>query len=66
MEERIRKALELAWCYGQIDGSHHKMWVINQMVRTLCGNEEKYEEWVEAYQTPYGEEYYVWDVGVAP
>jgi hypothetical protein len=33
---RIAKALELA-DYGTVDGDHHKMWVIDQMVRALLG-----------------------------
>lgn len=66
MEERIKEALNLAWQYGQIDGSHHKMWVIDQMVRVLCGDKEEYRKWVEAYETPDGEDYYVWDMGIAP
>lgn len=67
MEERIERALEIAWRYGQIDGSHHKAWVIDQMVRALFDDEKKYAAWVEAYETPlsYGE-YYEWDTGIAP
>ena len=26
------------WKYGQIDGGHHKQWVIDQTVRILLGN----------------------------
>lgn len=37
MNERITKALEFANIYGGIDGGHHKMWVIDQMVRALTG-----------------------------
>lgn len=69
MKERIDKALELAWQYGQIDGSHHRVWVIDQMVRALIGNEEDYKKWVEAYETPLSEnedDYYEWDAGIAP
>lgn len=36
MNERIQKALEIAHD-GAIDGGHHKMWVIDQMVRALTG-----------------------------
>lgn len=43
-DERIKKALDLAWDYAQCDGGHHKMWVIDQMVRALCGSEEEYEK----------------------
>jgi len=34
-EQRIDKAIQIAYDYGQIDGDHHKAWVIDQMVRTL-------------------------------
>lgn len=37
LEARIAKALEFASEYGTIDGAHHKMWVIDQMVRALTG-----------------------------
>ena len=37
MRERIDLALEYAVKYGGIDGSHHKDWVIDQMVRALTG-----------------------------
>lgn len=54
MEERIKKALDIAISYGGIDGAHHKDWVIDQMVRALTGcpmekhtaldcNKEEYE-----------------------
>jgi len=36
-EERIQAALDIASSYGGIDGAHHKMWVIDQMVRVLTG-----------------------------
>ena len=68
LENRIKDALDLAWQYGQIDGSHHRVWVIDQMVRALCGSEKKYEKWVRAYQAPLNndEDYYEWDTGIAP
>jgi hypothetical protein len=36
---KIERALEYAGRYGQTDGDHHKMWVIDQMVRALLGCE---------------------------
>ena len=67
MEERIEKALKIAWRYAQIDGAHHKMWVIDQMVRALCEDEEAYREWVKNYETPLSySEYYEWSTGIAP
>ena len=69
MEERIRKALDIAWQYSQIDGAHHKAWSIDQMVRALCGSEEEYNKWVANYETPESDDpddYYEWDCGIAP
>lgn len=34
---RVAEALGIASGYGSIDGAHHKAWVIDQMVRALCG-----------------------------
>lgn len=61
-EERIAAALNTAHVYGQDDGSHHKAWCIDQMVRALTGPD--YEEWIAAYR--YGDdgpETYSWDEG---
>lgn len=62
-DKRIKAALSLAWKYGQIDGDWHKAWVIDRMVRALCGSEEEYKKWVDEY-TEDGE--YEWDTGIAP
>jgi hypothetical protein len=69
--EYIDKALYIAWQFSQIDGAHHKAWVIDQMVRALCGTEEKYREYVDAYTKPFvndagDEDYYDWDEGIVP
>lgn len=61
MTIKIRAALDIARSFGQLDGSHHKMWVIDQMVRQLLGDE--YDEWVKHYEEG-GE--YTWDSGIAP
>lgn len=37
MDNGTSKALEIAAQFGGIDGGHHKMWVIDQMVRALIG-----------------------------
>lgn len=58
--ERIEAALDIA-LDGQIDGSHHKTWVIDQIVRALTG--DNYEAWVTEYEEN-GE--YEWDRGIAP
>ena len=36
-----------------------------RMVRVLLG-ETEYRNFIDAYQTPDGEDYYTWDMGVAP
>lgn len=69
--DQIDKALSIAWEYSQIDGAWHKAWVIDQMVRALCGTEEKYREYVGEYTKPFvnddgDEDYYEWDEGIAP
>lgn len=63
-QERIDKALEIAWQFSQIGGEHHKAWSIDQMVRALLG--DGYEVWVEAYKHGEDGEYWEWDEGIAP
>lgn len=67
--EKIKKAIEIGFNYGSVDGSHHKMWVIDQMLRILA--EEKYEDLVKDFSNPFGIEeedllFYEWDCGIAP
>lgn len=69
LNERILKALEIAWKFGQIDGEHHKTWTIDQMVRALCGTKGEYEKWIEKYEAPlppYYDDHYEWDTGITP
>ena len=65
-DKEIEKALEIAFQYGQIDGDHHKTWVIDQMVRFLTG--DKYNEFVKEYETDEetGEKEWTWKNGIAP
>jgi hypothetical protein len=65
-QKRIDKALELMFRYSQIDGGHHKAWVIDQVVRILTG--DGYEEWVKeyCYDEESGQKEYEWDEGIAP
>jgi hypothetical protein len=59
--ERIDRATEIAYQYGQIDGDHHKNWVIDQMLRTLLA--DGYDAWIKAAINDGTEE---WDTGIAP
>lgn len=72
LEDKIESALDKAHQYGQIEGDHHRAWVIDQMVRALLG--EDYDDWVRNYeydeateeQCDANEPAYTWDVGIAP
>ena len=55
--ERMESACEVAYDYAQIEGDHHRMWVIDQMLRALLRDD--YEQWIAVYEHP-------WDVGIAP
>lgn len=76
LESKIQAALDLV---GNIDGDHHKQWIIDQMVRVLTG--DGYENWLAEYQhcgettcdfhdglsdAEYCDQGYSWDVGIAP
>lgn len=37
LHARAEAALEVAVKFGGIDGAHHKMWVLDQVIRYLCG-----------------------------
>ena len=60
-KEVIDKVRNIAYEYGQIDGDHHKTWVIDQMIRELLGTE--YDNFIKEYEED-GE--YTWDIGIAP
>ena len=65
LEEERKSILDLIFEYGQTDGEHHKMWLIDQIVRILT--KDKYNEWIRSYV--YDEEtgdIYNWDKGIAP
>ena len=80
LDPRISRALKIADLYGQTEGDHHKAWVIDQMVRALCGcvkhndddddscyrSNKEYMDWVENYCYVDGEQEYEWDMGIAP
>jgi hypothetical protein len=60
---RAKQAAAIATRFGGIDGSHHKQWVIDQMLRAGLG-ERGYKEWVtEMNSDP---DYDPWDEGTPP
>lgn len=58
-KKRIKKAIKLAVKYSHIDGSHHKDWIIDQMIRILA--EDKYEKIINEFDNGYG-----WNDGIPP
>jgi hypothetical protein len=61
----VQSAINCAVKYGGVDGSHHKTWVIDQMVRMLSGNQ--YDAIVAgACDGDDGPNTYSWDEGIAP
>lgn len=64
-DDAVEAAIDLAVQSGGIDGTHHKAWVIDQMIRLLAG--DRYETIVaDARAGEDGPETYDWDVGIAP
>lgn len=61
LQARIDEACEIASASGATDGTHHKAWVIDQMVMALLGDD--YGLWVEQYEMN-GD--YEWERGIAP
>lgn len=71
--ERVHDALAVVEEYGQPDGAHHLRWIVDQMVRALCGGGRspaatpEYREWVTAFRDgDDGPDTYDWDEGTAP
>lgn len=65
MTSREAEALSLLTRCGQVDGAHHKAWVIDQVTRILAG--EYYDLVVsEAKAGEDGPDTYDWDEGVPP
>jgi len=64
-QQRIDRAIELAFRFGGTDELHHLQWVVDQMVRELAGS--RYDQIVaEAKAGEDGENTYAWHVGIAP
>ncbi len=66
-EEKIKFTLEFIADWGSTDGSHHKQWALDQVVRILTETPEAYLEWVRQHNDGEdGAETYDWDTGIAP
>jgi hypothetical protein len=62
---KIAMALDVIFKYGQIEGDHHRAWVIDQVVRELTGNH--YKDFIDVYCEHDGvPNAYEWNEGIAP
>lgn len=61
LEDILQEVKYLCVNYGTIDGSHHKMWVIDQILRLVDGN-----EYQNTIKNLLEEDDIVWDEGIAP
>ena len=60
---REQRVLDLIVDYGWIDGSHHKQWVLDQIMRVILGAD--YDSFIESYMSD--EDGMIdWDRGIAP
>lgn len=73
LDQSMRRIQSILFKYSQIDGSHHKAWCLDQILRTSCGlNLDKYKDFVNQYEyntetpTEDQEQLYEWDTGIAP
>lgn len=72
LKEKVQSALMTIISYGGIDGGHHKMWTLDQVVRELVG--DQYDTFIRLYEYPEGDQpdheeggrEYEWDEGIAP
>lgn len=64
--EKLEKVHDLIISYGWIDGAHHKMWVLDQILQETM-TEEEYARWLADYaKGEDGPHTYSWDQGIAP
>lgn len=62
LENRLAEGRNVAFRYAQIDGGHHRLWVIDQRLRKMLGD-EGYADFVAEYES---EDDYKWGTGIAP
>ena len=61
IDVRVEAAIDVIVKYGEIDGAHHKQWVLAQALRHLLGERDykAFTETCEKHGAPY-------DEGIAP
>ena len=67
-QQKINKAITLIIGHSQVEGGHHKLWVIDQVLRVLAGDE--YEKVIFIHNMGRvcsdEEEVNMWNCGIAP
>jgi len=62
-----KKALDFIMEWGGTDGSFHKQWVLDGVVRILTETEDGYNQWLTEHNDGEdGPDTYAWDEGSAP
>lgn len=65
LDDKVKKAIDIAVKYGGTDSEYHKDWVIDQMVRILAGDD--YDKIIaDACDGEDGPNTYGWSCGIAP
>ena len=67
MNKKQQQIINLIEEDGMVDGSHHKQWILDQILRIILKKE--YNSWLEKYNSETdenGEIYGEWDQGIAP
>lgn len=75
-QDKLKKIEDIIVQFGQIDGDHHKSWVIDQVMRIMKGAEYdyfvEYDNFVKKYEYAdddgnlTDEKLYEWEVGIPP
>ena len=61
LETKVQNAIDIAVETMSADGDHHKVWGLDQVVKTLAG--DQYEDIVKKFEEETGS---TWDHGVQP
>ena len=61
-KQKIFEALDTALYIVGIEGEHHKIWAIHEIIRILAGPDD-YKKYARQYKRQNG---WNWDVGMAP
>jgi hypothetical protein len=64
LNNQILRALDLIGQFSDVDGRHHRQWLLDQVVTVLTGDDDEYRRFVEEYNA---QGHTVdWSEGIAP